>query len=153
MKTIIFMIIVMMTTGIANTKNQTINIAGETIKGVVKIKNIRNNIVYSQDIYIIEDSGMTPQSGNTLTRYAFANGNKFNSKSDIMIKFKNPNSVNIGDIESRYNLRVKRKMNSGDYLFENIGGDIVNVMNSLLENDSSIIERVSPNMILNMKPV
>jgi hypothetical protein len=126
-------------------------------KEKVEIQEIRNGRVYSQEIYIIENSTTRPsemstQSSENITHYLFANGNEFNSKSKIMIKF-NSDDVDIKEIESKYNLRLKRKMNSGDYLFENLGEDTLSTINLLLKEKSSKIKRVSPNMILNMKPM
>jgi len=159
MKQIIAIITVMLLTGILYAKNQTMDIAGDSIKEKVKIKNIRNGYVYNQEIYVIEDSNVTEpssmsiQSTQHITHYAFANGNRFNSKSEIMVKFKSTSHIDIESIEKKYHLKLKRKMNSGDYLFENLGNNTLDIINLLLTDESANIERVSPNMILNMKPM
>jgi len=159
MKQIIAIIAVMLLIGILYSKNQTMDIAGDSIKEKVKIKNIRNGYVYNQEIYVLKDlnvtepSSMITKSTQHITHYAFANGNRFNSKSEIMVKFKSPIHIDIESIEKKYHLKLKRKMNSGDYLFENLGDNTLDIINLLLTDEPDNIERVSPNMILNMKPM
>ncbi|HHB94108.1 MAG TPA: hypothetical protein ENK88_03095 [Campylobacterales bacterium] len=160
MKQIIAIITVMLLIGTLYAKNQIMDIAGDSIKEKVKIKNIRNGHVYNQEIYVIEDSNKTESSTmgvqsnqQHITHYAFANGNRFDSKSEIMVKFKSESHIDIENIEKKYHLKLKRKMNSGDYLFENLGANTFDIINLLITDEANSIERVSPNMILNMKPM
>ena len=159
MKQIVTITLSILLTSMLSAKNKTMEIAQSAIKETVKLKDVRNGTVYTQELYILKDSNET-QAGvivtdpnQTLTYYAFANGNKFNSKSEIMIKFNSDSNINIEDIESKYNLKLKRKMNSGDYLFENLGANTLDTINLLLKDESSNIKRISPNMIFNMKPM
>ena len=150
------LILLILSTDMLSAKNKTMNSINEDIKETIKIKNIRNGKVYTEKIYVLKDSNKTEEgmgvqsTTENITQYAFSNGNKFNSKSKIMIKFKSKD-IKIEKIEKKYHLKLKRKMNSGDYLFENKNGNTLNIINLLLKDEASNIERVSPDMILNMK--
>jgi lipopolysaccharide export LptBFGC system permease protein LptF len=99
----------------------------------------------------IRESTITVKSNNAEQKinYKYKNGDKFHSKSDIMIKFNSV--VNIQSIENKYNLKLKRKMNSGDYLFENISGNTLNIINEIVEDNTLDIQRITPNKILNIR--
>ena len=133
-------------------KEQIMELNKEDIIKTVKIQNIKNGKQFSQEVFIVESPLKKTNSITNTIEYAFANGNKFNSKSKIMIKFKNE-SVNTKMIESQYGLNFERKMSSGDYLFTNKSGNTLDIINMVIKNESANILRISPNLILNMKPM
>ena len=139
-------------TGTLYAKKEKMLIDTNSIKNSVKMTNIRNGIVYNEKVYILKDMQKTA-SASTLTQYAFSDGRTFNSKSEIMIKFNKDTNVNINEIEQTYHLEFIRKMNSGDYLFKNSANTTLETINSILNDKSSDIERISPNVIFNMKPL
>ena len=130
------------------------------------ISNIRNGVKYTQKIYILKKknqlmqnsiNGASSSSNNTNSsstiKYMYKNGNKFNSKSEIMLKLDSSSEDKISYIEQTYNITMIRKMNSGDYLFKNPNSSDANTLDimQLLLNDENInIKRVNPNMRLNM---
>ncbi len=158
-KSTIIIISILFTTALV-AKDRTINRVKGDFQDRVKISNIRNGIVYQEQVYTLKKVSTMQSAGKTLnssdngiTHYTFANGNKFNSKSMILIKFNQDSHVNVEEIASKYHLKFIRKMNSGDYLFENREGDTLRIINTILTDESSRIERISPNLILNVKPL
>ena len=70
-----------------------------------------------------------------------------------MIKFKSSSHIDMKAFERKYHLKLIRKMNSGDYLFKNMDGDTLNIINTILADNSVQIERIKPNLILNVMPL
>ena len=139
------LILSILLTGILIAKNKTMPIPEDSQPNKVKISSIQNGIVKQHRVYTVNDTkiqslGKSPGS-DTVTQYIFANGNKFNSKSKIMIKFKSESKINIKALESKYHLKFIRKMNSGDYLFKNMDGDTLDIVNAVLADNSLQIER------------
>jgi hypothetical protein len=161
MKKIIAIIVAVLLGGCLYGKDKDLNIASNiknNIEKKIKMKNIRNGRVFTQEVYILKTKNVSnTMSTNLLNQdivyYAYSNGSKFNSKSDIMIKFYNQIDVNIEDIEYKYGLKLIKKMNSGDFLFKNLDGDTVEKIASLIQDITLKIKRVLPNMKLNMKPL
>ncbi len=149
MKQIIVMVIFALMVVTLNAKSKVMLIDKSNIEKVVKIKEIKNGKVYSRDLYVVKN--LKTANSNSMVYYTFSNGTKFNSKSQIMIKFNKKANINIGEIEKKYNLKLKREMNSGDYLFENLGTNTYDTVNMILEKEFSQVERVKPNLILNEK--
>jgi hypothetical protein len=94
-------------------------------------------------------------AGSTATKlvYTLPDGSVFHAKSEIMIKFKKGVRVDIAALEEKYGLKLVRKMRSGDYLFKNEGTDTLKTINTISKEKTSEIERISPNLRLNMKPL
>lgn len=115
----------------------------------VNLTNIRNGMIYSKEIQIVKSTTLNENNLDTeLIHYEFSNGNKFHSKSMIMIKFRG--TVNIQEIEDTYQLKLVRKMNSGDYLFQNNSRNTLDTINKVIDEISFNIERISPNLTLNV---
>ncbi|OPX26865.1 MAG: hypothetical protein B1H07_03390 [Campylobacteraceae bacterium 4484_166] len=126
----------------------------ETIKEV-KLKTTRNGIVSSKKVFVLKNKNenkIKTNSTNNIINYGFSNGDKFNSKSKIIVKFANK-KIDINYIEHKYNLKYIRKMNSGDHIFENTSGNTLYIINNMLDDKSINIKRINPNMILNIKPL
>jgi hypothetical protein len=99
---------------------------------------------------MVNSADESSDSTSNITHYMYKNGNKFDSKSQIMIKLSDSSQDKIDYIEDKYNLRLIRKLNSGDYLFENLGDDTLHTMEELLNDNQIQIKRINPNMQLNM---
>ena len=158
MKKIAVLIMAVLLSGCLYGKNKGFSIASNiknSINKKIKIKSIRNGIVSTQDIYTLkpkQDGVSTNSLDQSIVYYAYPNGDRFNSKSNLMIKF-NDKDIDIETIEQQYGLKLIRKMNSGDYLFKIIDGDVVNIINSLIQDKSLKIKRIKPNVKLNVKPL
>ena len=123
----------------------------DSIQETVKIQNVKHGKIVTQDVYILKSTSQVQKtSAIPLIQYAYTDGRTFTSKSKIMIKFKN-DSMNISDIESKYNLKLQRKMNSGDYLFQNLNADTLKVINTLLDGEAIHIKNITPDVILNVE--
>ena len=137
-------------------QNSNMEIDQSTISKTVKIQNIKHGKVFSNDVFVLKPTVNTTENSNktlnTVVQYAFSNGNKFTSQSDILVKF-NTENVNVKDIEQKYGLKLIRKMTSGDYLFKNIGNDTLDTVNALLQNEATSIQRITPDLSLNVKPM
>jgi len=137
-------------------QNSNIEIDQSTISKTVKIQNIKHGKVFSNNVFVLKPTVNTTENSNktlnTVVQYAFSNGNTFTSQSDILVKF-NTENVNVKDIEQKYGLKLIRKMNSGDYLFKNIGNDTLDTVNALLQNEATNIQRITPDLSLNVKPM
>lgn len=161
MKQTIILLVAIALTGILVAKNNNKMKHPNTVetKKSVKMTQVRNGNLYSESIYVMEENDTTVSPFGTMSpdrvrEYIFANGNTFHSQSKIMIKFKKEcDRVVIKEIESRYGLNLERKMNSGDYLFGHRQGDTLYIINAVLKDYAVCIDRISPNMVLNMKPM
>ncbi len=131
---IIFMLLTLTITGLF----------AKDLDTTIRLKSMNNNIISSQQIYAVD-------TNTTTTEYFDNSGNKFNSKSDIIVKFTNSNEVNIQDIESKYGLRFKRKMTIGDFIFENTGTiNTLEIINFMIEDNELNIKRIMPNLVFSM---
>lgn len=151
------LILSILLTGILIAKNKTMPIPEDSQPNKVKISSIQNGIVKQHRVYTVNEAkiqslGKHPGT-DSITQYTFANGNKFHSKSKIMIKFKSSSHIDMKAFERKYHLKLIRKMNSGDYLFKNMDGDTLNIINTILADNSVQIERIMPNLILNVMPL
>lgn len=73
------------------------------------------------------------------------------AKEGVLIKFKNPSSVNISEFELKYGLRLKTKMRIGYYVFENVSKfSDIKILENILTNESNIVT-VKPNWKMNKK--
>lgn len=109
------------------------------------LKSIKNGIVYDKRIYKV-----ILNNDDNRTKYKDTSGNTFNSKSEIIVKLKN--NIDISQFELRYGLTFKRKMLIGDFIFENKGTkNTLHIINQILIDDVTHIEKIMPNMILNMQ--
>jgi hypothetical protein len=157
MKQIMIISIVLISVLIA--KNKPMHIPNNAIPNKVKISDIKNGIIKQERIYKINKSKIQSfgkinnNTNDTIIEYTFANGNKFNSKSKIIIKFRSGTTIDVKKLEKKYHLKFIRKMNSGDYLFKNMDGNTLNIINAIVADESLKIERISPNLILNVHPI
>ncbi|MCB4743359.1 MAG: hypothetical protein LGB07_04350 [Sulfurovum sp.] len=123
----------------------------------IKISTIRNGIIAEKMVYPAKKVDLLQHTQSTSiekpTEYLFSDGTKFNSKSHIMIKFNKGKEANIKELEQNYHLKLIRKMTSGDFLFKIIRGDTLQAINAILKEESDKIERISPNISFNMKPL
>lgn len=152
MKKISLFIIMILLTNLAISKNYTMEVFQKDIQKTVKIKTVKDGVVYTKKLYILKGNNKN-NINSDIENYAFSDGNKFNSNSDLMIKFIKNTKIDIQNFSKKYNLKLKKKMNSGDYLFENINGNILNTIELIIKNEHTKIKRIFPNMILNMKPL
>jgi len=152
MKKISLFIIMILLTNLAISKNYTMEVFQKDIQKTVKIKTVKDGVVYTKKLYILKGNNKN-NINSDIENYAFSDGNKFNSNSDLMIKFIKNTKIDIQNFSKKYNLKLKKKMNSGDYLFENINGNILNTIELIIKNEHTKIKRILPNMILNMKPL
>jgi len=120
------------------------------IQETVKMQNIQHGKIVTENVYVLKSASKVQKMNDNLIQYTFSDGRKFTSKSKIMIKFTN-DSVNIAEIERKYHLKLQRKMNSGDYLFTNLNADTLRTINTLLKDEAANIERITPDLILNMQ--
>ncbi len=161
MKKIVILTVAIFLSGCLYGKNKELRVAKsikKSIKKKIKIQNIRNGKVFTQEIYILkakdsQNKTLTKSMQQDRLYYVYPNGDRFNSKSDIMVKFYNDKDIDIKEIEDRYGLKLIRKMNSGDFLFKNIKGDTLNKINSLLRDKAQKIKRIKPNIKPNIKPL
>jgi len=138
-------------TGVIMAQTGNMDIVQDNIQETIKIKNVKHGKLYTQNIYILKSPiTQAASTKKSIVYYAFPNGNRFNSGSKIMIKFKDA-SVNISEIENKYHLKLQRKMHSGDYLFTNLNANTLEVINTLLKEEATHIERITPDLILNVK--
>ncbi|MBA1420060.1 MAG: hypothetical protein FAF03_04155 [Epsilonproteobacteria bacterium] len=158
MKKIVTTVVIVSLSSCLYGKNKDLNIASNiknSIEKKIKMKNIRNTKVFTQEIYVLKtkntsDKILAKTLNKDIVYYAYPNGNKFNSRSDIMVKF-NQHDVNIEEIEYKYDLKLIRKMNSGDFLFKNLDGNTLEKINLILQDETLKVKRILPNMKLNMK--
>lgn len=116
----------------------------QEVEDTIRLKSINNEIIVDRQVYILN----TDSVGTT---YSDARGSKFSSSSDIIVKFKNTDMVNIADIEAKYGLKFIRKMTIGDVVFKNIGvNDTLMIINLMIENIDLNIVRIMPDMVFNM---
>ncbi len=118
------------------------------------IKSIKNGIIIDKSIKIKSIAATNEKSAaqsSGVKNYVYKNGAKFNSRSDILIKFKQ--NINIKKFETKYNLKFKRNLTSGDILFENISGDTLVIINEILNENHDKIIRIMPNRLLNVLPI
>jgi len=156
MKKILVIMMAVLLNGCLYGKNKDLNIPSN-IKGSIEKKSkmfsIKNSHKISEDIYVIKkDKSIGALNQDDTIYYAYPNGSRFDSKSEIMIKFENPKSVDISYVETKYGLKFVRKMNSGDFLFKNLDGDTLDKIGLISDDEIFKIKRIFPNMQLNMKP-
>ncbi len=124
---------------------------------LTQINSIKNGKIVSKSIQLKSTAKTKQYSTSTVKNtdtkkqnYIYRDGSKFNSKSDILIKFKN--SINIEKIETEYSLKFKKTLPTGDILFENIGADSLLTINKIIHDMPQNIKRIQPNKTLNMSP-
>jgi len=122
---------------------------------LTQINSIRNSKIVSKKLQIksIANSKRHAASTNdgTIARiknYTYKDGSRFNSKSEILIKFKD--NIDIKTIETNYNLKFKNSLPTGDMLFENMGLDSLLTINKVINDMPQNIIRIQPNKTLNM---
>ena len=109
------------------------------------LKSVKNGVLYEKKF-----EKFVYASDDNKTKYKDINGNTFSSNSEIIIQLKK--NIDIRQFELRYGLSFKRKMLTGDYIFINEGSkDSLHIINQILTDDIIHIERIMPNMILNMQ--
>jgi hypothetical protein len=109
------------------------------------LKSIKQGVLYEKKF-----QKFVYANDHNKTKYKDVNGNTFSSDSEIIIQLKK--NVDIRQFELRYGLSFKRKMLTGDYIFINEGSkDSLHIINQILTDDIIHIERIMPNMILNMQ--
>jgi len=123
----------------------------------VQMKNKNNNMIGNMDIRVINTTqtrGLLRSnslSSDSNRQYEYSNGDKFDSSSDIIIKFKN--KINISDIENNYHLKYIKHIATDYILFKNLGyDDTLNIINRIVENMNENIEEILPNKVLNVYP-
>lgn len=121
----------------------------------IEIKYVRNNIILSNSLTIEkkeEKFSLQSKKNIKILFYTDEQGHSFNSKSDILIKFKDVTLMEIKEIEKNYSIKLRKKMIIGDYLFKNTGNlDTVDIINQLLENKKGKILRIFPDKRLNLE--
>ncbi len=124
---------------------------------LLQIQSIKNGKVVAKKIHIKSVAGATryKTSSNDTTatkvkNYIYQDGSKFNSKSDILIKFKD--DIETKEFETKYNLKFKKKLTTGDMVFENRGLDSLLTINKIINDMPNNIKRIQPNKVLNMSP-
>ena len=127
----------------------TFGITGCNAQNITQINGIRNGMITHDKIQEIPQVAPASTTGEMIKKYKYSNGDTFTSKSDIMIKF--TNTPNIKYIENKYHLKLIRKMSSGDYLFKNLKGNTLDIINNINQDKSLKLQRISPNKILNIK--
>jgi hypothetical protein len=152
MKASTLILAVALVSGTLYAKEKMMMIDKNLVKESLKMTTVHNGVVSQKNVYVMKVSTKSAAAKNAV-EYFLPNGNKFNSKSEIMVKFKKGEKVDIDAIEQKYQLKLIRKMTSGDYLFKNIGGNTLDTINTFLKDEASKVERISPDMILNMKPL
>ena len=124
-----------------------------SIVQTVKIQKIKKGKIFSRDVFVLKPAVSSLSKGkDSVIHYAFENGNKFTSKSKIMIKF-NSENVDMNTLKKKYHLTLIRKMNSGDYLFSQDGANTLDTINTLIQNESAQITTITPSLVFNVKPM
>ncbi len=123
----------------------------------IQIKSIKNGKVISKKLQLKSTTNTKQYSTNTIDttgtkvqNYSYKDGSRFNSKSEILIKFKE--NIDIKTIETNYNLKFKNSLPTGDMLFENMGLDSLLTINKIINDMPQNIIRIQPNKTLNMSP-
>ena len=118
----------------------------------LKIHAIRNGIVFKKEIKrdIKESKEKKFFTKQGIIFYKDNQGNRFNSQSELMIKFKNPNKIYLRKIERIYGIKLIKQLLIGDYLFKNSGKEnTVDIINRMIKREGSRLVRINPNKTLN----
>ncbi len=152
MKKVLYLFLVLFLTGCLYGNNKALHLPSNVLKKSV-LKIVRNGKMTEKIVYTIRKDNINNrvQNSEKIQYYAYSNGQEFNSKSNIMIKFKNNKKVDLSQIEVKYALKLIRKMNSGDYLFKNTEGDTLEKIGKISQDRDLDIKKISPDLKLNMK--
>lgn len=124
-----------------------------TIK-TLKMKNIRNNQVFTQTIFQLDKSNNEVISNNIDSNtefFSYSDGTIFYSNSKLLVKFEQ--AIDIKSLEENYNIKFIRTMSTGDHVFQILNNDIISIINQLIEDHPGEINRIMPNVIFNNKPL
>ncbi len=151
MKKIVMVLVCVMISGCLYGKNRGLNIPN--IYKSISINEASNGSLKQKKVYILKDGSDSKEalSSSGVKQYAYENGSRFTSRSDLMIKFIDKTKVDLRSFEKEYGLKLKRKMNSGDYLFVSLDGDILKKIDKISQKMKKNIKRIMPNVVLNMK--
>ena len=124
----------------------------EPKKYQLKLHAIRNGIVFKKeikrDVKEIKEKKLFDKKG--IIFYKDNQGNRFNSQSELMIKFKKPNKLYLRKIERIYGIKLVKQLLIGDYLFKNSGKEnTVDIINRMIKREGSRLVRINPNKTLN----
>jgi hypothetical protein len=67
------------------------------------------------------------------------------SKNGLIISFTDPSKINIDEFEIQYGLKLKKKLNIGYYIFENVSENSdMQIVSTIISNEKSV-KTVKPN--------
>jgi len=151
MKTLILAIL-MIGTLLASDKHKIQTMDKSSTLESVKMQSMQNGKVYSKKVYVLTDKEQKVRSDSSVKKYTYADGKTFNSQSSIIITLKPDSSPSIQELAKKYNLEVVKKLYGSTYLLKQYGDDTLNVVNRLIQIESTNIKSITPNLRLNMKP-